>query len=221
MTNAAIYARESSSDTTKAPPIAEQIARGKQWAEQQGFTIVQVYEDDGFSGGDWTRPSWNRCILDVKRHLFKELYVWNQDRIARDTEQFLFFYRSVTNAHGRIYEDTSQGYIDMESLGGRVKHQTLAQAAEIFRLVTGDKVKQAYLRMKDKSKWGRPQIPLDMPRIHTLRAEGKGWRAIAKETGVSHNTIRNAVFKNRVIVEQPTNDGDSHTETPKKEDGVF
>jgi site-specific DNA recombinase len=201
---AAIYVRESSSDTQNSPPIEQQIERGKHWVQYMGHELVKIYIDNGYSGGNWNRPDWNQCIKDAKRHNFQILWVWNQDRIARDTEQFLNFYRQMKSAGCKIYEDTANEYIDMETMGGRVKYQSLAQAAEIYRLVTSDKVKQAYQRKKDKTKWGRPPIPLDMEKIAQMRTDGLGWRTIAHEFNCSHNTIRNAIkaLKNRVISEQ-------------------
>jgi hypothetical protein len=62
MVNFSIYARESSDDSRKAPPIQEQIAAGKAWGEERGYNLVQVYADDGYSGGDWTRPEWNQAL---------------------------------------------------------------------------------------------------------------------------------------------------------------
>jgi hypothetical protein len=60
-------------------------------------------------------------------------WTWNQDRLARDTEQFLWYYRQHDTAKARIFEGTSNDYIDMTTLGGRVKHTQLAAAAEIGR----------------------------------------------------------------------------------------
>lgn len=198
----AIYARESSDDTSKAPPIEKQIEAGRQWGIDNGHgEPIEVYTDDGYSGGDWNRPGWLKALSDAKRHAYQILWVWNQDRIARDTEQFLYFYRHMTKASCRIFEDSPREFIDMSNLGNRVKHQSLAQAAEIFRLVTSEKVKNAYQRSKGKVKWGRPRKELDMDMINTMRANGSGWRTIGNQLGVSHNTIRRA-FHNRVIMEQ-------------------
>lgn len=187
----AIYARESSDDNTKAPPIEEQIKRGKAWADENEHELVMVYQDNGYSGGDWKRPEWNQSVKDAKRHSWQLLWVWNQDRLARDTEQFLWYYRNLSQANAKIWEDTSNAFIDMSDLGGRVKHQTLAQAAEIFRLVTSDKVKQAYNRKKKLGEhWGRNKKSFDKTLARRLRVEGKGWREIGKACGVSYQTIR-------------------------------
>lgn len=186
----AIYARESSDDITQSPPIENQIERGKQWAKENGYEVVQVYSDNGFSGANWKRPEWNKSLLDAKRNLWQILWVFNQDRIARDTEQFLYYYRILKEAKRTIYEEVSSDFIDMESLGGRVKHQTLAQAGEIFRLVTSEKVKAAYRRKKKSDPWGRPVLNVDMYFAQRLREDGYSWREIGQKLSVSHNTIR-------------------------------
>lgn len=205
MTNVSIYARESSDDTTKAPPVEKQLERGREWARENGHVVVREYVDNGWSGGNWNRPDWNQAIRDAKRHLFTIIWTWNQDRLARDTEQFLFFCRTMKEAHCQVYEDTAREFIDMDTLGGRMKHQTLAMAAEVFRLVTSDKVKQAYRRKKQNDPWGRPSKYIDMDRAEELRAQGYGWRKIAAELGnVSHNTVAKA-FKNRVKSERQDN----------------
>lgn len=189
-----LYVRESSDDTSKAPPITEQIDRGKQWVTQNGHELVCTYADNGYSGGDWKRPQWNQSVSDARRHTYQLLWIWNQDRLARDTEQFLWFYRNLKQAHVRIFEDTSNEFIDMESLGGRVKHQSLAQAAEIFRLVTSDKVRKAYQRkILAGERWGRQKKSFDIAKAEGMRQAGKGWRTIAKEFGVSYQTIRRAL----------------------------
>jgi site-specific DNA recombinase len=197
----AIYARESDDDTTKAPPIEKQIEIGKRSILEldNEAEIMIVYDrDNGFSGGDWNRPDWNQSKNDVKRHLYQRLWVWCQDRIARDTEQFLNYYRVLDESKAKIYSET-EGWIDMSTLGGRVKHTTLAQAAEIFRIVTSDKVKHAYKRKKEKEgkcmKWGRPKINIDEERVISLHKVGYGYRKIGEKLGVSYQTIKRIIDK--------------------------
>jgi len=193
-----IYARESSKDTKIAPPIENQIRSGEEWILKQGFNHYETYSDNGFSGGDWKRKGFNKVLEQAKACKFHVLYVWNQDRIARDTEQFLYFYRVLTAGHVKIYEGSSNSYIDMESFGGRVKHQSLAQASEIFRLVTSEKVKRAYERKKARGEtWGRPAKNYDKAKAEALRRQGYGWRIIGRECGVSYQTVRRELL-NRV-----------------------
>jgi site-specific DNA recombinase len=198
-----IYARESDKDTTKAPPIEAQIERGRQWAKENNHEVIEVLQDNGFSGGDWKRPAWNQVLKSAKGHRFSILWVWNQDRIARDTEQFLYFYRTMTKLNCQIYEDTAHEFIDMETLGGRVKHQALAQASEIFRLVTSQKIRQVAAKYKAAGKpWGRQIKNLNRDAIIKMKQDNPswGWRLLAKKyyelygIKVAHNTIRNVII---------------------------
>lgn len=201
--NVGIYARESDKDTSKAPPIEAQIERGRQWAKENNHIVTEILQDNGYSGGDWNRPAWNQALKSARGHKFQILWVWNQDRIARDTEQFLYFYRTMTKVNCQIYEDTANEFIDMETLGGRVKHQALAQASEIFRLVTSQKIKQVAAKYKAAGKpWGRQLKNIDVELIIRLKKDNAlwGWRTIAKKyqehTGVkvAYNTIRNVII---------------------------
>lgn len=203
----ALYVRESSKDTNLAPPIANQIERGTDWAFKHEHEIINIYQDNGFSGGDWSRPAWNQCKKDAKRHMFVLLWVWNQDRIARDTEQFLSFYRILNVVGVKVYSET-EGMIDMTTLGGRVKHTAMAQASEIFRLITSDKVKQAYKSKKNKYgdslKWGRPKIKVDEELILQWHDYGFGYRKIAEhhsrlKTKISYATVKRVIDKSKRV----------------------
>jgi DNA invertase Pin-like site-specific DNA recombinase len=59
-------------------------------------------------------------------------------------------------------------------------------------MVTSEKkAKKAYERNKKLGKlWGRKKKPWDVGTTRELRAAGKGWREIAKEVGVSYQTVR-------------------------------
>lgn len=194
---AAIYARESSDDTNKAPDIQSQIDRAKTWIKEQGYELTKIYEDNGFSGGNWNRPAWNQIIKDGKFHKFNIVVVWNIDRIARDTEQFLWFQRNLKDAHIKLYS-LCEGIINLDSVGDTAKNISLAMASEIFRKVTSDKVRRAYSgKLKEAQKtgerinWGRKPKEYDIDKIKELRSKGLGYKAIAKEIGgLSYQTVR-------------------------------
>jgi hypothetical protein len=69
-------------------------------------------------------------------------------------------------------------------------------AAEIFRMMTSEKVKKAYERNNKKAyernkklgkPWGRKKTLWDVAKAVELREAGKGWREIAE---VSYQTVR-------------------------------
>lgn len=196
---ASIYARESSDDTKKAPSIQEQIKIGTQWIKDNNHELVFIFQDNGFSGGDWKRPDWNNAITKAKGHFFQILWTWNQDRLARDTEQFLWFYRNLKESHIKVISGT-EGEINMDDVGGMAKHTSLAMASEIFRRVTSEKVKRTYESKKkeaerkgEKFNWGRKAKSYDEVKIMNLRALGKGYKAIGKDLGYNYQTIRRII----------------------------
>src|SRR5438309_1559868 len=92
----------------------------------------------------------------------------------------------------------------MTTLGGRVKHTQLAAAAEIFRIVTSEKVKEAYERNKKQGKpWGRKKSVWDIDKARELRLAGTGWREIAKQVGVSDQTVRRELRNSLGVHELP------------------
>lgn len=191
----ALYARESSDDTNKAPPIAKQIEIGRVWAEEHGHQVVYIFKDDGYSGGDWNRPDWQRAIQEARGRHYNILWTWNQDRIARDTEQFLYFYRNLKDNSIMVVAMNEE--INMDDVGGMAKHTSLAMASEIFRRVTSEKVKRTYenkkkdaLKKGTKLVWGRKKLILDMEKIFRLRELGWGYKSIGAEIGCSYQTIR-------------------------------
>lgn len=191
----AIYARESSDDTNKAPPIEKQIEIGKQWAIENNHQVILIFKDDGYSGGDWNRPDWNKAIQEAKGKHYNILWTWNQDRIARDTEQFLHFYRNLKDNSIKVVAMVEE--INMDDVGGMAKHTSLAMASEIFRRVTSEKVRRTYdskkkeaIKNGKKLVWGRKPRIYDLIKINQLRALGKGYKAIGKEIGCSYQTIR-------------------------------
>lgn len=216
---AVCYARESSDDTNKAPPIEEQIKRAEVYCRENNIDLIKTYQDNGYSGGNWNRPDWKQLIKDAKFHKFNLVVVWNTDRIARDTEQFLFFNRNMKESFVKIHSLT-EGEINIDSVGDTAKNISIAMANEIFRKVTSEKVKRTYEGKKKEAErkglkhfWGRKPKEYNMNKIIQLRDSGKGFRAIAKELGCSYQTIRRLLLQNTPQEIKVNSEGDLVTKS--------
>ena len=81
--NAVIYARYSST-AQRDVSIDDQIQACKQFAVQQGYTVINTYADRAISGTTDQRPAFQQMISNSRRKLFKIVLVYKQDRFARN-----------------------------------------------------------------------------------------------------------------------------------------
>lgn len=136
-----ICARELSDDTRKAPPIEQQIAAGKLWGAERGFSLAAVYADDGYSGGDWNRPEWNQRARDAKRHLC--LGTHNE------------FYKEWCGDWGKIKDPELLGYFLFKNLiiVRRTRKEAALELTPVNRIVyTDDADIETLKRMEQEMK---------------------------------------------------------------------
>ena len=80
---AVIYARYSSHGQNDAS-IEQQVAECRAYAEQAGYTILDVYADRALTGTSDKRPDFQRMIADAAKKQFAFVIVWKLDRFARN-----------------------------------------------------------------------------------------------------------------------------------------
>ena len=61
------------------------------YANQHGFTNCVHYTDDGWSGGNFDRPDWNRMIADIEAGKVGCVIAKDMSRIGRDSLQPGFY----------------------------------------------------------------------------------------------------------------------------------
>ncbi|MDO8430184.1 MAG: recombinase family protein [bacterium] len=79
----AIYARVSTSHQEEQQTIKTQISAIKDFAKQNGYTIVQEYMDDGWSGDMLARPQLDQLRQDAKKKIWDGILMYDPDRLAR------------------------------------------------------------------------------------------------------------------------------------------
>ena len=209
-----IYCRTSSDDTNNSPDIMNQVRSCEDWIEEQeNYDLIEKFIDEGKSGGSWNRKGLNGMLNQGKFHKFNIIVVWNRDRIARDLELYLRVLRLMGESGVRIYSVSENDWLSTDNFSDKVKENSLAQASEIFRLVTSEKVKKSYQDKKKRAEqrgeklfWGRSRIKFDvdtLKKIQKMREEGWGYRRIEKQlkcygNNVSYQTIRR-LFENGVL----------------------
>ena len=70
------------------------------YAEQQGYTNIVHYTDDGWSGGNFDRPDWKRLIRDIEADLVGTVLVKDMSRVGRNYLQTGFYTEIFFREHG-------------------------------------------------------------------------------------------------------------------------
>ena len=82
----ALYCRLSRDDGSDAESNSigtQKLILGK-YATEHGFTNVQYYVDDGFSGANFDRPGFKRMIADAEAGLISTVICKDMSRFGRD-----------------------------------------------------------------------------------------------------------------------------------------
>ena len=83
MKNAVIYARYSSQGQNEQS-IESQIRTCSEFAEGQGYNVIDTYSDKARTGTNDSRPSFQRMIKDAASGKFEYIIVYMFDRFARN-----------------------------------------------------------------------------------------------------------------------------------------
>ncbi len=80
---AVIYARYSS-ERQNEQSIEEQLRVINQFAEKEGYTIIDTYIDRAMTGRNDDRPSFQKMISDSSNKAFQYVLVYKLDRFSRN-----------------------------------------------------------------------------------------------------------------------------------------
>ena len=86
MLKAALYCRLSKDDMLQgdSESIKTQKAMLTQYAKEHGFLVVEIYVDDGYSGLNFDRPSFNRMLDDIEAGKIDVVITKDLSRLGRD-----------------------------------------------------------------------------------------------------------------------------------------
>jgi len=183
---AAIYARVSTANNGQDPTM--QTRELREYCERRGWSVVGQFVDLGISGTKEKRPELDRLMVEAHRRRFDAVIVWKFDRFARSVSHLLRALETF-QALGIHFVSLSES-LDTSTPAGKMVFTVLGAVAELERSLIVERVKAGLRNARAKGrKLGRPQRILDVRRISALRAQGLGWKRIAKDLGVGVGTV--------------------------------
>ena len=136
---AAIYTRVSTEEQTKGFSLEAQEQELIAYAQRKSYKIVGIYQDGGYSGKDFNRPSFQRMMKDLREDKIDVILVWKVDRLSRnDSDVMTLIDKELTPRNKRIV----LAAIDMDSSTtiGRLFISLLGVFANYERAVIIDRV---------------------------------------------------------------------------------
>ncbi|MDO4267419.1 MAG: recombinase family protein [Eubacteriales bacterium] len=121
----------------------------------------RVYDkDEGFSGKNTNRPSFQAMMRDVEDDVLDAVVVYKLDRIARNVAQFSAMYE-IFQRHNVAFVSVKESF-DTSSPMGRTVMFILAAFAQLERENTSERVSDSMLSLGTAGKWTGGILPLGM-----------------------------------------------------------
>ncbi len=122
MTKVAIYACYSS-DNQREASIEDQFRHCREYAQRQGWQVVESYSDQAISGASLLRPGIQTLLADAQSKRFNVILAESLDRISRDQEDIAGVYKRMTFAGVKVVTlsegDISELHIGLKgTMGG-------------------------------------------------------------------------------------------------------
>ena len=147
--------------------IKVQIKLCKEYAKivYKGQQIdFRIYgKDEGFSGKNTNRPSFQELMRDVKSNILNVVMVYRLDRISRNVSEFSEMY-DIMHAHNVTFLSVKESF-DTSTPIGRTVMYILAAFSQFERESTSERVADNMHSLGASGKWTGGKLPAGMSSI--------------------------------------------------------
>jgi DNA invertase Pin-like site-specific DNA recombinase len=185
----AVFSRVSTKD--KGQDTANQLRQLKTFAARQGWTIVQVYQEQ-VSGrkSEREREVLGQVFADAARRKWDCLLFWSLDRLTRQGAFATMKYLSRLSELGIGYKSYTEEYLNTMGVFGDVIISLLATLAKQEAIRVSERTKAGLERARAQGRvGGRPRAKIAAEEVLRLHREGKSLNAIARELQVGKSTV--------------------------------
>ncbi|KEI07065.1 recombinase family protein [Clostridium botulinum] len=170
MNRIAIYSRKSK-ETDTGESIKNQIDMCKSYFNRKDTNCTfEIFQDEGFSGGNINRPSFQKMIKFAKNKQFDIIAVYKVDRIARNIVDFVNIYDELERHDVKLVSIT-EGF-DPSTPIGKMMMMLLASFAEMERMNIAQRVKDNMNALAKMGRWSGGTAPTGY-KSKTININGK------------------------------------------------
>ena len=169
---AAIYTRKSKF-TEEGESIQNQIDMCIKYADVNlGITDYEIYEDEGFSGGNTDRPQFKKLIRDIKAKKYTHLICYRLDRISRNVADFTATLE-ILNKYNCSFVSIKEQF-DTSSAMGRAMMNISATFAQLERETIAERIKDNLRELAKTGRWLGGPAPMGYKSIEVENNDSKG-----------------------------------------------
>lgn len=207
---AAIYCRVSTSDQSCERQERDLTA----FAARAGYEVVGIFKETG-SGGKLDRAERKRVMALAQRREIDSVLVTELSRWGRSTLDLLNTLKEFEAK--RVSVITMNGLaFDLTTPHGRMLATVIAGIAEFERELIQERIRSGLALAKARGKrlgrqpGQRPKSDRFSHKVIELVSQGRSYRLIGRQLGLSKNTVAAIVKRNRQATNYPTAD-DRHS----------
>ena len=183
---AALYVRVSTREQT----TKNQELELRRWADRLGFEVVCVYSETA-SGARSDRVALAAVLAAAHRREFDVLLIWSLDRLSREGIGPMVRYMDQLQATGVRVQSHQETWVDTSSPAWDLLLAVFAWVAQQERRRIGERVRVGQARARAQGVHiGRKPRAVDVEEVRRRRADGQGWRRIARALKTPMTTLR-------------------------------
>ena len=172
----AIYSRKSKF-TGKGESIGNQVELCKAYVRnmlgEASVECCEIFEDEGFSGGNLKRPAFQRMMAEVRKRKFRSIVVYRLDRISRNISDFTGLIDELTRLDVSFVSIREQ--FDTSTPMGRAMMFIISVFSQLERETIAERIRDNMHELAKTGRWlgGNAPVGLKSEPVSEVTVDGK------------------------------------------------